>query len=362
MNQSGTIGAGPERGHFRRFLGWWGRELRGLLPGLPWSGGGAAGNLLLILDDGPAPRLYRLRHGRGRLLGQLTDRPSRDAPLIRQARRGAPLVVLRLAAASGLKRRLDLPLSAEHELRQVVRYQLDSISPYPPEQVGFACRVAERDPGRGLLRVDVYLTPLQVLQQAVRRAEARGLTPDRVDFTDGDELQPPRFDLLGTARSPRRSLPQRLNRFLVWLCLLLGAGLVAAHLVRQADTESLLQARVESARARAEVARRLRDRVRRLELEAEVLATARRQRLPALAILDELSRTLPRDTWLEALDLADDRLILSGLSSRAANLISVIENSPRLEQAGFRAPVVQDARSGRERFQIGALVSGGGAQ
>lgn len=361
MNGSRTIQASTGGGRpVGRFLDWWRGQLRGLFSAFLQSDARGTIDLLLVLIGDPATRLYRLQRGHSRLLGQFSaEAPAEIALAVRKALKGHPLVVLRLPAGLGLKRRLQLPITAERDLHQVVRYQLDTISPYPPQQIRFGCSIEGRDYGRGLLQVDIFMIRRQEVEQAMRRAEAWGLRPDQVDFTDEDELAPPRFNLLADESSPRRrTLPQRINRVLLWLCLLLGAGLIAVHLTQLATMESRLQARVEAARLRAEVATRLQERVRQLERETDVLEQAVEQRLPALEILDTLSRTLPQDTWLEALDIHGDQLVLSGFSAKAANLISEIENSPRFEQAGFRAPVVQDSRSGRERFQISTVVSG----
>lgn len=47
------------------------------------------------------------------------------------------ITIARLPGTSILRRQLKLPISAENELRRILTYQLDSLSPYPPDQVYF---------------------------------------------------------------------------------------------------------------------------------------------------------------------------------------------------------------------------------
>jgi len=79
-----------------------------------------------------------------------------------------------------------------------------------------------------------------------------------------------------------------------------------------------------------------------------------------LELIDELSSVLPDGTWLEKAVYSKNEISLSGISSKASVLISEIERSPLFENAAFQASVVQDDRSGGERFQIKANVTGNG--
>ena len=347
----------------RRFFAWWLGQLRELLPAaLRQPDSGPADLLLVLMEDGRLDLRRRL-DGRWSELGRLpADADGRAMDLALHGQRSpGQSVLVRLPADAGLQRRLELPLAAEQELQQVLGYQLDSLSPYPAGQVYFAYRVAGRDPGNGKLNVDLFLAPRKHVDQAVKRIEDLGLVPDAVDFRTGDALDAPLMNLLPGATTPGgRAGGSRLSRFnrgLLLLNLVLLVALGATLLWSRAARVERLETQVETARLQADVAVRLRRKVQKLEQEASFLLDRKRGIRPMLTLLDELSRILPDGTWLEEARLAPREIRLYGLSSQATTLISEIENSPLFEQVTFQAPVVQDERSGGERFQISAQIT-----
>jgi general secretion pathway protein L len=62
-----------------------------------------------------------------------------------------------------------------------------------------------------------------------------------------------------------------------------------------------------------------------------------------LAIWDELSRTLPNDTFLSEIRMSAGRLTISGYSSQAAHLVRTIDQSPIFSDATLVAAITPDA-------------------
>ena len=114
--------------------------------------------------------------------------------------------------------------------------------------------------------------------------------------------------------------------------------------------EALDQA-VQEARARAGSSANLR---RQLEERRSFIdrLTGGNQSTSLLAVLAELTRLLPDDTWLDSVELRGDSLHLVGHASAAAALVGPLERSPLFTEALFRSPVVPDRASGRERFEL----------
>ena len=84
----------------------------------------------------------------------------------------------------------------------------------------------------------------------------------------------------------------------------------------------------------------------------------KKQRPPVPELVDRLSGILPDGTWLE-------KAVYDKRRSACGHLFQVIRTDQRnralsFENAAFQASVVQDDRSGGERFQIKADITEAG--
>lgn len=343
------------------FFAWWKSELAAMTPALLRDSSQLTDNLLLILASDEGAGLLWRRHGKWSALGrvQSDSRPEETKRLLSAANIGTRTTIVRLSATSGLRRRLELPIAAEQDLHQVISYQLDALSPYPANQVYFDQKIVSRDFENGKLQVELFLAPRDVVDKQVEQAAKWGLTADVVDFVADDEMALPAINLLPTALLPDKppALLSRFNLLLLVVNLVLLATLAAIHLLDKAEREAELQTRVETAKLRADAAIKLRQQVDKLNQESAALQTTSQRSLPALTVLNELTRILPDGTWLDRAVLSSGEINLYGLSSKASTLISEVEKSPLFENVDFEAPVVQDNRKGGERFQISASIT-----
>ena len=143
-------------------------------------------------------------------------------------------------------------------------------------------------------------------------------------------------------------------RLLAVVTACLALALVYLPLARREAAAEALAAQVAAARAEADAAQQLRAAIDRVLVESRFAFQRRRAAPTVLAILDELTRRLPDDTWLFELSLRDREVQISGYSPAASALIGVIEGSPLFEHARFRSPVTQDTRVGGEQFHLSA--------
>ena len=93
---------------------------------------------------------------------------------------------------------------------------------------------------------------------------------------------------------------------------------------------------------------------------ANSLHDRRRDRPPAIAVVDELSKLLPQNVWLESLSLDDARLELKGQGSDIPALIAVLEGSPALKDVNFAAATQLNEELKSNAFSIGATLESGG--
>ena len=75
-----------------------------------------------------------------------------------------------------------------------------------------------------------------------------------------------------------------------------------------------------------------------------------------LALLDTLSRYIPRSAYLTGLEIRQDKVHLTGKARNAASLVAAIEKSKLLKEVGFTAPTIRLPAERREAFTISATI------
>lgn len=265
---------------------------------------------------------------------------------------------LLLPEAQVLRRELSLPLAAADRLRDVVRHQIDRETPFSAEQVAFDVRLLARDDRSRKLRVELVLMPLTALNTHLERARALAGAIHGVDVDVGGTALG--VNLLPESQRQRRFDPTlRLNLILVGITL---AALLFAGWQSLANREAAvarLQAEVETQRQAARRAAALRERLDTAVSGARFLADARAARPRSIDLLNDLSQRLPDGTWLERLNITENRVVLIGYSNQASAQVALLQGSPYLRAPALSGSVQPDPRTGRDRFTITAdLVTG----
>jgi general secretion pathway protein L len=342
------------------FLGWWLGELRGLMPRrLRQQGRRERRGPVLIFGRQKSVVLQRAGESE-RVLGSVeTDAPDHDqrlSQLLKQVKRRRSPVTVRLSDELGLRKILDLPLAAKDDLDQMLRFEMDRLTPFRADEVYFAHRVLGSDARNRRLSVEVQLAPKRELERALESARSFGVIPPRVELAAGAEGGGTLNLLPGEPVHGRRE--SRLRRVLALVALLLAVTAVAIPLQRQRATVAKLQANVAAARAEAEESLAMRDRLEQLTRSAQFLAGDKSRQPMVVRVLDELTRLVPDQAYITQFDLHDQTVEVQGFAATASDLIAVLEQSPLFKAPEFRSPVTQDRRSGAERFHVSVeLVS-----
>jgi general secretion pathway protein L len=352
-----------------RFFSWWFAELAACVPAF-LRHGLRGPRQELVLDCRERDVLLRLR-GRGgwRELGQVAIDAAAPAAsraacarLLRGLRLRATDVVLRLGSGQVLQRRVELPLAAAENLREVLGFEMDRLTPFRAETVAYDFRIAATDREAQRLTVDVAVAPRAVVDEAVRTVAALGLAPDRVAPAEGGD-QAAGFNLLGAADAAAAGgLGRRLNVMLAVLLLLLLAAAVLWPLQRRQEELAALEARLAESRAAAAATDALRERIAAARGRNSFLVQRRQETPLAVAVLAELTERLADDTWLAQLHIGDGQVLLSGYAPAAAALVPTLEDAPLFADVKFDSPVMPDARVGRERFNLSARIAGAGGE
>jgi general secretion pathway protein L len=223
------------------------------------------------------------------------------------------------------------------------------------DQVYYDGRVLARDrPGR-TVDVELSVAPRAIVDEALAALQTVGLHPDRVAVDRAGAAGCPDVNLLTTARRKRRlPVPRTLNLVLAVLALALVAALVGLPLWDRHRTLRALEAELAVADGEARAARELRAELERLSDGAAFLVEKRRATPLVLTVLDEVTRLVPDDTWVNSLRLRDGKIELNGHSDASAALIPILDASPLFGNVRFLSPVTRDRLADDERFHLAA--------
>lgn len=350
---------------WRAFLNWWGAELAALLPASLRPGEIDPFEAALSSVDEGVFSVRRHQGGRWVEVARKsleggdsrTQQQAINAVLKAAHLRSDQPYLLALPPRQVLRKEIALPLAAEENLRAVLQYEIDHYTPFRAEQVYVDYRVRHKDAALGKITLLVGVVPRGVVDQAVQHLRQLGLKP--IAAVTLDDLSPnvAPLNFLPDAVRPKRNLRMsKANMALLALVavLALAAILFPIWIKREASIQ-LIPVMGQADRATQKV-EQLRDRVQAEQQTYNLLSEKKRTQPSAILLLDELTRLLPKDTWVQQLNLNGNTLQIQGDTGSASKLIGLIENSRVLSGASFTAPLTKGAGENTEHFQLSAQV------
>ncbi|HYN79171.1 MAG TPA: PilN domain-containing protein [Lamprocystis sp. (in: g-proteobacteria)] len=306
---------------------------------------------LIVCPDGPTAHLQLAVGETREALGSL-DLSGRE-PLPSAVAEGAKTqrqpTVLMLPAAAVLTRSTSLPSQVRDNLNAVLRYELDRLSPFTPEQVIYDHRVVSGGKGEARIGVELALTRRDLVDGWLKRLGETGLPVDQVTW----EGAWPLANLLAPTERPRHRQPLLDPiKLLLMLLLILGVAALVTPLWQRAQTLETLESEVRKARAQAAQVDQVRQELERARRGSTEVLRQKWEQPRMLAMLGELTDRIPDDTWVQSLEYQNGEVQLRGESGQATALIGLLEGAPGISGVSFRSPVTQVARTGRERFNL----------
>ena len=334
---------------------WWKEQMRDLIPASLRSflGRGWRPALVALIDQPDASRITLfLRNRSGETpLGQyaLDDASLRDA-LTRLPRLNRMTVILKTPPDLLLEQDIVLPLQAEHDLKRVVAYEMDRLTPFRADQVLWTCLAGKRDAVRNRLHLRVTVIPRKQLEPLLAALRLSGLVPTRIEA--GDTVVSRRVIPLVEEHEARSWFGPRVEAFAMGVCGLLALTAVALPFVLQSIAASGLDERIEAIKPQVAETEKLRKAIASSAATADTIVAAHHQVGAPLQIIAMLTDVLPDDTYLTTLSLRQRKLAFGGRSAAAARLIGAMAAHPLVRNPAFVAPVIRDETNGGQMFSI----------
>jgi general secretion pathway protein L len=348
-----------------RFWHWWSGELIALAPQwLRQSGAGAANSLMIEVTPQAIVLRRWLAEGlseQGRIElqagGHSTDSVAFQALFSKLHKRGEG-VSLCLTEAQYLAKQIELPLAADENLRQVLGFEMDRLTPFKPEQVYFDFRVLHRDNQKNRLTVKLVAAPRHAVDGQLDLLARWGAPALAVYVSDTVALDGDAINLMASSGHSKTgsSVEGKVKLGLLLLTLMLGMAAIAIPLWQERQASMALIPVVEQAKQQAEAADALRREQEKLTAEYNFMLVKKQEIPPLVVLLDELSRLLPDDTWVQQFSLKGKELQIQGETASSARLIALAESSRILHNANFRSPLTKGSAPNSERYQLAAEV------
>ena len=336
---------------------WWRTAMAAWLPARWQALFGWARDRLLLSCDGEAVELRLDRVGEVVDLARL---PLPEANAVSDSLTAvlSPQIAdlprwLVLPANRGLRRRMLMPGAAVDRLREVLGFEIERQTPFEASGVVFDALLLGRRPD-GQADIELVVVPKPSFDAALLELGPLAGSLAGVDIA-GVGGVPLGVNLLPAESRVRISDPWRAWNWALFAVavLALAAGMWQSLDNRRAAAEQLARdvaSRSEAARRVALQRQQLVDAVQ----GAAFLDRARSGRPTMVEVMDELSRRLPDNTYLEKLAIEDDHVLLIGLSSEASALIARLEGSTLWRSPALTGALQPDPRTRRDRFTLTA--------
>ncbi len=350
------------RQKFATFWSWWIGELVQVAP--ERLRGAARVPLLQLQGDEIVLVEPRAAAGPDARVDLATLEPSRARPAVRallaRANESRSRARLCLAREEALVRRVTMPMATEENLRQVLGFEMDRLTPFKADDVYFDSRVLGRDPGAGTIAVLLAAARRDLVDKRLEALRTLGISVQGVTVRDEPGQAGSGLDLLPSEqRGERETSRERLVKLVLLAAvflLLLGAMLFPVW--RKRETIITMLPIVAKAQADAQATDVLARDLERQVADYNFLLAKKHAVGPSLAYLEEVTRLLPDHTWVQQFDLKAAgkarEVQLTGETASSSKLIEILEKSTLLQNAATRGTVTRGSQPNSERFMIAA--------
>lgn len=340
---------------------WWTGELARLVPERfsVLRGGARAPMVALEGDDvvlaSPAPGGGEART----VLGPLDDARRKAAVRALLERAGETRGRARVALGHDetLVRKVTMPAATEENLRQVLAFEMDRLTPFRADEVYFDYRVLSRDAAAGQILVLLAVARREVVDARVQKLRALGANVQGVAVRD-DAAQGTPLDLMPLEqRGEAESSKDRIVTYaMVGTFVVLFFAALVFPVYQKRETFKALAPIVNKARQEAESADAIARTLEKQVADYNFLLARKHGNSPALAFIEEISRLLPDNTWVTSLEVKPVGKVrevqVIGETVSSSKLIEILEGAGLIQNATPRGTVTRGSQPGTERFMI----------
>lgn len=269
----------------------------------------------------------------------------------------AEKVVIELEPSSVLFNARSYPFNVIGSVAELLRAEIDELTPFASEDVLISHRLDRPDWSGRQYSVTFAVIRKEILGGLFQKAESAGLRPLGANAASGGERY--FFPAGGAGKGTGKRPFGGVIRGLVALLLLFAVAFIPSMKLGQITSQ-----RGEQLQAAREEAQRSAPVLERVQWITESLKRLEEHRAPTkstLYVLSELSKIIPRDSWLDSFELDSGRLRIVGFSPTPAEVVTALSQSAMLTNIQYRAVGTRDRDRNAERFELTAQIVDPGA-
>jgi general secretion pathway protein L len=297
------------------------------------------------------------RRGTRRLAARVGSTPEEIAAGLKRTlrRRARRDVLLRIGEGRAVVKPIELPAAALEVLPAVVRNKVEGLAPWPLPEVLWGYRLLDR-PKAGRIDVEVGVVSRKTADTLLAAVRAANVKVAYVDIAASSQAADGiAVDFLGEGRvkRARRMLGAvmsaaglaALGVSAYGLNLAVGAQLELAQVERRGgELRQLLLGRAADGQGGGRLA------------AANQLYERKRDSLPAVKVLNSLSRLVPDGTWLSGIDYTGGTVTITGKGTEIGRVIESLETSEVFSGVNFASATQRDASLNADIFSISAAL------
>lgn len=257
-------------------------------------------------------------------------------------------ILVEIDPDTALQSDIEVPAEATANLREVVAGEIEKRTPFAREEVVHRFQILGASEDLGAVRVRLTVVPRRYIDEALQLVTSAGARVSAVVLQEQRSDEPVHL-MDGVGRSGQFGVVLPMVVAVAMLAITAAVGFQEfsrlQSILGEADA-TLAQLRTKSIALEAEVAEAVSS-----EAVLTAVAASKSDKMPAFLVLSELTRAVPDDSWVNQIQLADRRVVVTGFSADPAELLRSIDESPFFEGTRFSAPVTQ-GRGDHMRFQI----------
>lgn len=284
------------------------------------------------------------------------DTGQRIAKWLRRNRLKANGITFLLPAELVLNPTFEIPAEAARSLPEISIAEIEKQTPFTEAQVYHRLEVTGTNTDLDTIGVRMTVARIEDVNRAVAVANAAGISD--VVVSVGNETDADNIDLV-----PKSSKNTGLDasRWTVAALLLTIFMLLAAAIYlpieRMQKVNSLADAEIAELKVRNDTIQQSGKQNLLLKHAYQELADRKSRSPSQLKLLNEVTRYTPDHSWLLQIQLDKTKVVMSGFSTDANDLVRSLEKSELLQNVTFSAPVTTDNRLGIDRVYIKAELS-----
>jgi general secretion pathway protein L len=263
-------------------------------------------------------------------------------------------IVLSIDESLCFVHKFEIPSLALNNIGSIINFELLRITPFLPEQVILGWQQASKNVRAGHIEIKLYVIRREAIRPALDVVEnanalvraiivrANGMPGKRfVILVDGTSFGAKRF------RNWTKILAVSLAVFAA--CGVLALAAIERHFQKRVANfdEQISHFEKDAKFVSLQLAH---DQV----IKAKKLAFVNRQqgKLNRIAIIEELSKLLPDDTYIDAMNISSDGIKIDGAAQSPEQLVPLLESSPLFQNVVFAAPNYRNPGETKSRFSL----------